>query len=97
VIAAAVLAVALAAGGAPTVSDHEYDRIHEGQSRARVERIFDTHGERVVMWATGHRRHLIKRYPAADGGWVVIELVGRLQKRPLRGPYHVLTKDRTTS
>lgn len=94
-IAAAVLAAALAASGAPTVSDHEYARIHDGMSRARVEKIVDTTGQRVVMWAGSHRRHLIKRYPAADGGWVVVEYVGRLTSRPLAGPFHVLNKDRT--
>lgn len=95
-IAAAVLAVALAAG-APTVSDHEYDIVGPGQSRAHVERIFDTHGKRVAMWATGHRRHLIKRYDAADGGYVVVEYVGPLcQCGPFVGPYRVKSKDRTS-
>lgn len=92
---AALLTIVLAAG-APTVSDHEYDRVESGWTRAHVQHVFDTTGTRTAMWATGHRRHLIKSYPAADGGTVTVEFVGPLTAQPYEAPYRVKSKDRAS-
>lgn len=101
---ALALTLALAAGGAPTVSPHEYDRVrvghpgHPGWSRWHVQHVFDTEGKRRAMWAGEAHRHLIKSYPAEDGTTVVIEFVGPLcDCQPFAPPYHAVVKRRTTS
>ena len=68
---AVLLSLALAC--APTVTPWEYRHIHTGDTRAHVQRVFDTHGHRVYLYygPTGWA-HLAKAYPASDGGTVTV-------------------------
>lgn len=94
---AALLLLAAPSYAAGSVTAAEYDSLHAGQSRARVENLIGAHGHRTSMVATDVRRVLTKSYPAADGGRVVLTFWGPLCAcGPLQGPYQLHSK-RSTS
>jgi hypothetical protein len=78
---------------ASAVSARSYDRVEVHWSRQHVQRVFHGTGTRVLMWAGPHHRHLVKTYPADDGGTYVISYVGPLRTEPYAGPYVVQSKD----
>jgi len=96
VFAAVALGVALLLPQpASAASADSFDRVEVQWTRAHVERVLHETGTRVVMWAGAHHRHLIKSYPADDGGRYEITYVAPLAKRPLAGRYVVQSKERT--
>jgi hypothetical protein len=80
---------------ASAVSADSFDQVQVQWTRAHVQRVFHGKGTRVVMWAGPHHRHLVKSYPADDGGAYEITYVGRLSEQPYAGRYVVQSKERT--